>query len=150
MGTEPEVVIVVAEHESRVEKGGKVATHLENKIAWISVDGRRVIMAVGGPTEWRTSEPLPPGAVLTDLVSASTIDPSLAAFLWRPFLAYLFLTYLGCSGKLPLWRRVLISVAPWLLSLPVQLAISDSTVCLAVRKSIESSRSTFRFVIRDA
>src|SRR5581483_9784237 len=39
MEEESGVMIVVADHESRVEKGGKFVAHFENKIAWTSAIG---------------------------------------------------------------------------------------------------------------
>ena len=61
---------------------------VENKIAWRSRSEGKLIIAVGGPSDWSSQEPLPPEAVLTDLVCASLETPKLAEELWSYFLAY--------------------------------------------------------------
>ena len=61
---------------------------VENKIAWRSRSEGKLIIAVGGPSDWCSQEPLPPEAVLTDLVRASLETPKLAEELWSYFLAY--------------------------------------------------------------
>ena len=134
------MVIVVADHESWVEKDGDVVARLENEMAWIArEDGGKMIIAVGGRHQWGSSQPLPSEAVLTDLVRASTSDPGLAALLWGPFLRYLF-----HYSKPPWWRVA----NPWL-RISVRVAVTDSDTYSAVKKSIAASGRSVRVVARD-
>src|SRR5690606_24895753 len=113
-----------------------------NRVAWRNVDGQRVIIAVGSPEEWRSPAALPPSAVTTDLVVASTEDPALARLQWGDFLAHLT------------WRQV----PSWHLALPrflrpacrVSVRLPDGYEVSDVSSAIERSQGPLRFKVSAA
>ena len=125
--------------ESRSSIGGR---SLHNCVAWQLVDGERVVLAVGDPSEWRSSMPLPATAVVTDVVAASVDDPPLARELWGALLGYL------ASPQVPGWHfalpRFLRPAMPVTVRLPPGAALS--AVCFAVWKA----RGPLRFEVRAA
>ena len=129
------MIVVITDRESRVEKNGSVVAQRDNKLAWISHDGRKVVIAVGGRHQWNSSLPLPPEATLTDLVSASMVDPALAESLWGPFLLFLLV-----SSKPSGWKLGMMPIFPGLWPISVRNAIADPARRSAVRKAIASLR----------
>jgi hypothetical protein len=57
---------------------GSSAKPIENRIVWQIVSGSKQIIAVGGASDWASSEPLPADAVSVDLIRASVHDPDQA------------------------------------------------------------------------
>jgi hypothetical protein len=92
-----------------------------------------MIIAIGGPAQWRSTQPLPPEAVVTDLVSASLADLVLAISLWGPFLAYI-----GHGARQKGWRNAFSGVLRT--QVAVRLDIKDEGVRSAVKSAIEKAR----------
>lgn len=138
------MIVIVSDHASRIEKDGTTVAAFENKLAWLPNKSGQMIIAVGGPHEWRSSAPLPPEAVMTDLVITSTTDTELAATLWGPFLAYLYY-----AARPPPWGRMLMLLSFGLIRVPVRIDITDATIRAAVRLAISQSRYFPRFTVRD-
>jgi hypothetical protein len=138
-------VIVITAKDSSVEKDGKVIECRENKMAWTPQDGgRRLIIAVGGPSHWGPSPPpLPPEATLTDLVEISTTDPDLAAQFWPPFLRYIWISAVATPVSHSWWRQQWAMTIAYLTlrSIPVRIDIPDPVTHAAVKKALERSRS---------
>jgi hypothetical protein len=121
------MMVVIAEHESRVDdEAGIVKTRLANSITWMPEGNRRVIIAVGSPSQWHSSLPLPPEAVSVDLLEALN-DSKVAAEFWAPFLAYLVKT----AG--PNWWREF-----FMLKVPVRVEL-DERAQQAVARAVKSS-----------
>jgi hypothetical protein len=136
-------MITVTNEYSWVELGpGTQSTRFENKVGWMESAGKKLIIAVGGPGQWAAPGPLPPEAVVTDLVAAATVDPVLAQAFWGAFLAYIFR-----SAKRPWWRRDPLLGALGLFKEDVLLQLSDSGTEAAVRSAIETSFSRL-FAVR--
>jgi hypothetical protein len=136
-------MIVVTDEYSWVElKPGAQSTRFENKVAWQESATKKLIIAVGGPGQWAAPGPLPPGAVVTNLVPAATLDPELARSFWGPFLAYIFY-----SAKPPWWRRDPLLGALGLFKQGVLLQLCDSSTEAAVRSAIETSPFSRRFFV---
>ncbi len=115
---------------------------LHNFISWQHVDGSRVILAVGSPSERNSPAALPPSAVTTDLVAASTDDPVTARELWGAFLAHL------AFSQESRWHTVL----PWFLrpSVPVTVQMPPGALRSAVCSAIEQSAGPLRFKVTAA
>jgi hypothetical protein len=68
-------MIVVTDEYSWVElEPGVQKSRFENKMAWQRSGDRKLIIAVGGPEQWNAPGPLPPDAIVTNLVTAATTD----------------------------------------------------------------------------
>jgi len=112
---------------------------LHNQVAWQLVKGERLILAVGAPTEWKSSKPLPPTAVVTDLVAASVEDLPLARQLWGAFLGHLIAPQLpGWHFALPRFMRP---------AVPVAVKLASGAALSAVCSAIQSSRGPLRFKV---
>ena len=138
-------MIVITAQDSSVEKDGKVVECRENKMAWIpQAGGRKLIIAVGGPSHWGPSPPpFPPEVTLTDLVEISTTDPDFAAQFWPLFLRYIWMSAVATPVRHSRWRRQwAMTIASFTMrSIPVRIEISDPVTHLAVKKALERSRS---------
>jgi hypothetical protein len=138
-------VIVITAKDSTVEKDGKAIECRENKLAWIPQDGgRRLIIAVGGPSHWGPSPPpLPPEATLSDLVEISTADPDLAATFWPLFLRYIWTSAAATRAPTSWWRQqwAMTTALFKFRSVPVRIDIPDPVTQAAVRKALGRSRS---------
>lgn len=119
---------------------GSSAKPLENRIVWRPVPGSKQIIAVGGPSDWVSSEPLPADAVSVDLIRASTDDPAQAKELWSRFLAYVDLK--ENRGTLHALKRYFVAI-------PVLVEIADPTLRSAVVASIRNSKA-FRVSIQNS
>ena len=62
---------------------------LHNLISWRQAGRSKLIVAIGSNDEHRSSAPLPPSTITTDLLAISTEDPATARALWGAFLSYL-------------------------------------------------------------
>lgn len=113
------------------------ARSLHNRVAWQLVDGERVVLAVGDPSEWRSSMPLPATAVVTDVVAASVDDPPLARELWGALLGYL------ASPQVPGWHFALPRFLRPAWAVKVQLPAGP--VRSAVGAAVASARGPLRF-----
>lgn len=112
---------------------------LRNCVAWRLVNGNRVMLAMGAPAEWHSPEPLPPAAVVTDLLAVSVDDPPLARQLWGAFLGYL------ASSQVPRWHFVLPRfMRP---ALPVRVQLPEEREHSAVRSAIQGVRGPLRFKV---
>jgi hypothetical protein len=139
-------MIVVTNEHSWVElKPDVQSTRFENKLAWQASAGKKLIIAVGGPGQWAAPGPLPADAVVTNLVTAASSDPELAQLFWGPFLLYVLY-----SAQLPWWRRDPLLAALGLVKQAVELQLSDGGAAAAVRRAIEASPNSRRFVVRAA
>lgn len=115
---------------------------LHNQVAWQLVKGERLILAVGAAMEWKSSKPLPPTAVVTDLVAASVEDPSLARLLWGAFLGHLIAPQLsGWHFALP---RFMLPVMPVVVMLP------SGTMFSGVCSAIQGAQGPLRFKVQIA
>jgi hypothetical protein len=127
-------LIIVTEQQSWVEgEATSVMTRFDNKLAWIPSSGGRVIIAVGGPAQWNSTQPLPPEALVTDLVTTSLADPVLAGELWGPFLAYV-----GTAAKQKRWRFSFSGI--FRTNVAIRVDIQNLGVRAAVKSAIEKSR----------
>ncbi|MBO9664043.1 hypothetical protein [Dokdonella sp.] len=110
---------------------------LRNRVAWQVVNGERVVLAVGDPSEWRSSAPLPATAVVTDVVAASVDDPPLARELWGALLGYL------AWPQVPRWHFAL----PRFLrpSRAVRIQLPAGPVRSAVCSAVGSAAGPLRF-----
>jgi hypothetical protein len=125
-------VIVATEQQSWIEgEATPAGTRFENKLAWVPSRGGKMIIAVGGPAQWRSTQPLPPEAVVKDLVSTSL--PALAISLWAPFLAYI-----SHGARQKGWRNAFSGLLRT--QVAVRLDIKDVGVRLAVKSAIEKAR----------
>lgn len=125
--------------ETRSSSAGR---SLHNRVAWQLVNGERVILAVGAPSEWRSTAPLPATAVVTDLVAASLQDPALARELWGAFLGYL------ASPQVPGWHFVLPRFARP--CMPVTVGLPPGPALSAVCSAIREARGPLRLELRAA
>jgi hypothetical protein len=127
------MLVVVTEDNSRVEDASsRVQAHFANSVSWLRKGSGRMILAVGAPSEWRSTLPLPPSAVSTKLVSAALEDPIAANELWGPFLSYLVL-----SARPNIWCRLAMIVLPR--SIPVKIDLRSEILREAVARAIPSS-----------
>lgn len=62
---------------------------LDNQVVVMDHDGEALLLAVGGPRQWASGDPLPDGARIVDLTALATHDPTEAARLWVTFVRYL-------------------------------------------------------------
>jgi hypothetical protein len=67
---------------------GTAALPIANRIAWRSRAGQRLLLAVGDDTGRAATPPLPPDAIVTDLVRIASTEPKLAREFWSAFLMY--------------------------------------------------------------
>lgn len=67
---------------------GSAALPVANVVAWRSRAGQRLLLAVGDDTQRAATPPLPPDAIVTDLVRIASTEPKLAREFWSVFLAY--------------------------------------------------------------
>ena len=104
---------------------------VENKIAWSNRGVEKLIVAVGGPSNWESTEPLPSDAILVDLVSASSDDPEVASELWNPFLHYV--DTLANPGLFASMRRIFYGIR-------VKLDISELPVKQRVENVLRKSK----------
>lgn len=91
-------------------------------------------MAVGGPSDWASSEPLPQEAVLIDLLAISIEEPKRASVLWNRFIIHGL--YKAGVSKSFQYKRIFV---PWLIKLSISVKIScphiNSAVVCAIKKS---------------
>lgn len=67
---------------------GTAAPPVANVVAWRSRAGQRLLLAVGDDTQRAGAAPLPPDAIVTDLVRIASTEPKLALEFWSAFLVY--------------------------------------------------------------
>lgn len=138
-------MIVITAKDSSVEKDGKVVECRENKMAWIpQPGGRKLIIAVGGPSHWGPSPPpFPPEVTLTDLVEISTTDPDFAAQFWPLFLRYIWMSAVATPVSHSWWRQqwAMTIASLTMRSIPVRIDIADPVTYSAIKKALERSRS---------
>ena len=135
------MLVVVADDESRVVDGtNTIAARLANSITWLQEGDRRVIIAIGAPSQWNSSHPLPATAVSTDLVQAALSQPDLAIELWGPFLSYL--VYMT---KPNIFRRTTMAWLPGVV--PVTLELRDGSPNEVIARSLRASSLGRKFRI---
>jgi hypothetical protein len=130
--------ILVNEQTSSTSSGRS----LHNRVSWQSINGQRIIIAIGSPEEWHSAAALPMSATTTDLVVASTEDPALASLLWGAFLAYLV------RPQVPAWHFALPRFLRPPLLVSVRLPVGH--VSSAVSSAIERSQGPLRFKVHAA
>jgi hypothetical protein len=79
------MIIVTDEYSWAELKSGLQSTRFEHKLAWRETEGRKLIIAVGGPSQWAAPGPLPADAVVTNVVAAARSEPELAELFWGRF-----------------------------------------------------------------
>lgn len=67
---------------------GTAARPVANVVAWRSRAGQRLLLAVGDDVQRAGAPPLPPDAIVTDLVRIASTEPKLALEFWSAFLLY--------------------------------------------------------------
>jgi hypothetical protein len=133
-------MLTITEIESKLQLSltGPVA-RLENKMAIMEINGQKTIIAIGGPDQWASREPLPVEATLIDLLAISINDPKEARVVWHRFISYMF--YQAEASKSVSFAKVF---APFIIKLPVRVCISDPNVKLAVQLAVKNSGLGFR------
>jgi hypothetical protein len=138
------MIVLVANDESRIVGGANdVEARLANSVTWLPQGTRRLIIAVDTPSQWQSSQPLPPTAVSTDPVSAALGHKELADELWGAFLSYL--VYMT---KPSIWRRNAMIWLPGVV--PVRLELLSGPANEAVARSIRASPLGKKFRIINA
>jgi hypothetical protein len=127
------MLVIVTEDESRVEDdNAEVRARLANSVTWIPKENQRVIIAVGSPSQWHSSQPLPAEAVTTELMGAASNEPDTARQFWAHFLSYLVTT-----AEQRGWRRFLnLTLTNRVL---VKVELKDAVVKQAVISAIKGS-----------
>ncbi len=124
-------MIIVDERDTRCEsENPSMRSRFRNVVAWDPSRGASFILAVGAREQWKSSDALPAGAVVTDLIQAALTDPETAAKLWGPFLAYVY-----AASKPRRWRHLLTTI----LGLRIVVAIENPTTRAAVASAIRQS-----------
>jgi hypothetical protein len=108
---------------------------LSNQLVWLKRNDTPTIIAIGAPHQWNSTLPLPSNSTVTDLVAASTTNPTLAALFWPAFLRHVHL-----ASKHSLMSRVLLMLS--FTRIPVQVAISDKEIRTKVQGAIFKNRSS--------
>jgi hypothetical protein len=127
------VIVIVTDDESHVEdERSGVRARLANRVTWMPKGSGQVIIAVGSPSQWHSSLPLPPEAVTVDLVSAALSEPETARKFWGPFLSYL-----SASAKPSGWRQLFRLSLPGKLLVRVDLKgdLAKQAVASAIKNS---------------
>lgn len=93
---------------------------------------QKVIIAVGGPHEWESSEPLPFDSFVVDLIAESLKVSEDAVDLWEAFLIFV---YSGSSKGM--WQELKMLFTPLFKGgIPVQISIDDPIISRAVSKCL--------------
>ncbi|WAC63703.1 hypothetical protein OVA13_02620 [Pseudoxanthomonas sp. SL93] len=121
--------MIIISQESSTHSSGSHTEALDNFIAWRPDGAGKLILAIGNPSQWHSSAPLPAGSVVTDLVLASSEDPKLASELWGPFLSYV--SFKASPSFLAQLRAKLLGI-------PVRISISNPSVRAAVSDAISN------------
>lgn len=105
---------------------------LGNQIVWRFNDKQKVIIAIGYAHEWASTEPLPEGSVVVDLIEESIKDPNNAIELWESFLSYIF-----SSAYSTTWQIICAGFK----KTAVQISVEDPNLANAVRNCLLKCRS---------
>ncbi len=113
------------------KKNDSEQVSLGNQIVWRFNNEQKVIVAIGYAHEWASTEPLPKGSVVVDLIEETIKDPSNAIELWESFLSYI-----SSKAHSTTWQMMCASLK----KTTVQISIEDPNLARAVRNCLLKCR----------